>query len=40
MGAITTTDGAEIFYKDRGPGQPVVFSHGWPVPFQNSPQVL
>ena len=28
MGAITTTDGTEIFYKDRGSGQPVVFSHG------------
>jgi non-heme chloroperoxidase len=31
MGAITTTDGAEIFYKDWGLGQPVVFSHGWPL---------
>src|SRR5438874_1485926 len=31
MGAITTTDGTEIFYKDWGSGQPVVFSHGWPL---------
>ena len=31
MGAITTTDGTEIFYKDWGWGQPVVFSHGWPL---------
>lgn len=28
---VTTTDGAEIFYKDWGSGQPVVFSHGWPL---------
>ncbi len=31
MGTITATDGAEIFYKDWGTGQPVVFSHGWPL---------
>ncbi len=31
MGAITTTDGTEIFYKDWGSGQPIVFSHGWPL---------
>jgi non-heme chloroperoxidase len=31
MGAITTSDGTEIFYKDWGSGQPVVFSHGWPL---------
>jgi dienelactone hydrolase len=29
MGTITTTDGTEIFYKDSGTGQPIVFSHGW-----------
>ena len=28
---ITTNDGARIFYKDWGTGQPVVFSHGWPL---------
>jgi non-heme chloroperoxidase len=31
MGTITTTDGVEIFYKDWGTGQPIVFSHGWPL---------
>jgi non-heme chloroperoxidase len=31
MGTITTTDGVEIFYKDWGKGQPIVFSHGWPL---------
>jgi non-heme chloroperoxidase len=31
MGTITTPDGTEIFYKDWGSGQPLVFSHGWPL---------
>jgi non-heme chloroperoxidase len=31
MNTITTKDGVEIFYKDLGKGQPIVFSHGWPL---------
>src|SRR6201996_2724180 len=30
-GYVTTADGVEIFYKDWGTGQPIVFSHGWPL---------
>ena len=29
--ALTLRDGAQLFYKDWGAGQPVVFSHGWPL---------
>ena len=28
---VTTRDGVQIFYKDWGSGQPIVFSHGWPL---------
>ncbi len=31
MPTVTTSDGVEIFYKDWGSGQPIVFSHGWPL---------
>ena len=39
MGTITTTDRTEIFYKDWGSGQPVVFSHGWPLTGGTTAQV-
>jgi non-heme chloroperoxidase len=31
MCSFTTRDGVEIYYKDWGTGQPIVFSHGWPL---------
>lgn len=31
MSILTTSDGTDIFYKDWGTGQPIVFSHGWPL---------
>jgi non-heme chloroperoxidase len=41
MPTVTTKDGLEIFYKDWGTGQPIVFSHGWPLSADDwDPQML
>ena len=41
MSFITTNDGTQIFFKDWGKGQPIVFSHGWPLSGDDwDPQML
>jgi hypothetical protein len=42
MGAITTTDGVQIYFKDWGPrdAQPIVFHHGWPLSSDDSQIVV
>jgi non-heme chloroperoxidase len=41
VATITTKDGTQIFYKDWGKGQPIVFSHGWPLSSDDwDPQML
>ena len=38
---VTVADGARIFYKDWGTGQPIVFAHGWPLSSDaRDPQML
>ena len=39
MPFVTTQDGTEVFYKDWGSGQPIMFHHGWPpVPTTGTPR--
>jgi non-heme chloroperoxidase len=41
MPTVKTKDGVEIFYKDWGSGQPIVFSHDWPLSSDDwDPQML
>ena len=41
MSTITTKDGTRIYYKEWGSGQPIVFSHGWPLSSDSwEPQML
>src|ERR1700689_265780 len=41
MTKVSTKDGVDIFYKDWGSGQPIVFSHGWPLSSDDwDPQML
>jgi pimeloyl-ACP methyl ester carboxylesterase len=35
MSTIAIKDGTQIYYNDRGSGQPIVFGHGWPVPLRH-----